>query len=211
MRRNGRRLSDRYPVDRSTSALKHARVFSGASHLVNRSLRFVTDDHHGADTCSTAGGSTCPTNIRNNPIICRIHARLSLAHAVRRPVSISSGRNRCPATQWPTGTDPRIHQLHERSQFSSPDNFPSARSLLLIATSAPLHDHQPPVRRPPYPVFMPPNYPSTASPAPCSRGDPPDHPGFRSPRGPGRLPFFHETGSRSERTGAIRPQQHLLC
>ena len=36
--------------------------------------------------------------------------------------------------------------------FRLPDNFPSARSLLLIATSAPL-DHQPPVRRPPYPRF----------------------------------------------------------
>ena len=32
----------------------------------------------------------------------------------------------------------RIHQLHERSQFSSPRQLPSARSLLLIATSAPL-------------------------------------------------------------------------
>ena len=32
----------------------------------------------------------------NNPIICRIHARLSLAHAVHRPVSISSGRNPMP-------------------------------------------------------------------------------------------------------------------
>ena len=126
------------------------------------------------------------------PIICRIHARLSLAHAVRRPVSISSGRNRCPATQWPTGTDPRIHQLHERSQFSSPDNFPSARSLLLIATSAPLMIINLRFADRHIPVFMPPNYPfhglTRAMPP---GGDPPDHhPGFRSPRGPGRLPFF---------------------
>ena len=138
-------------------------------------------------------------------------ARLSLAHAVRRPVSISSGRNRCPATQWPTGTDPRIHQLHERSQFSSPPTLPvRPLMLLLIATSAPLMiinlrfaDR--------HIVFMPPNYPSTASPAPCS---------WRRSAGPSsRIPVcvdrvdyhFHETGSRSERTGAIRPQQHLLC
>ena len=27
----------------------------------------------------------------------------------------------------------------------------------------------------------------------------------------GSITIFHETGSRSERTGAIQPQQHLLC
>ena len=75
-------------------------------------------------------------------------------------------------------------------QFSSPRQLPVRRSLLLIATSAPL-DHQPPVRRPPYPVFMPPNYPFHGLTAPCSWRDPPDHhPGFRSPRGPGRLRIF---------------------
>ena len=37
--------------------------------------------------------------------------------------------------------------------FRLPDNFPSARSLLLIATSAPLMIINLPVRRPPYPRF----------------------------------------------------------
>ena len=54
---------------------------------------------------------------------------------------------------------PRIHQLHERSQFSSPDNFPSARSLLLIATSAPLMIINLRFADRHIPVFMPPNYP----------------------------------------------------
>ena len=146
------------------------------------------------------------------PIICRIHARLSLAHAVRRPVSISSGRNRCPATQWPTGTDPAFTNYMNDPSFRLPDNFPSARSLLLIATSAPLMIINLRFADRHIPVFMH----RTTLPRPHPRHAPEEIrrtiiPGFRSPRGPGRLPFFHETGSRSERTGAIRPQQHLLC
>ena len=126
---------------------------------------------------------------------------------------ISSGRNRCPATQWPTGTDPRIHQLHERSQFSSPRQLPVRPLAASDRHVRSAHDHQPPVS----PTAISPfschrTTPSTASPAPCSwRRSAGPSSGFRSPRGPGRLPFFHETGSRSERTGAIRPQQHLLC
>ena len=54
---------------------------------------------------------------------------------------------------------PRIHQLHERSQFRLPDNFPSARSLLLIATSAPLMIINLRFADRHIPVFMPPNYP----------------------------------------------------
>ena len=54
---------------------------------------------------------------------------------------------------------PRIHQLHERSQFSSPRQLPSARSLLLIATSAPLMIINLRFADRHIPVFMPPNYP----------------------------------------------------
>ena len=95
--------------------------------------------------------------------------------------------------------------------FRLPDNFPSARSLLLIATSAPLMIINLRFADRHIPVFMPPNsFHGLTRAMPWRRSAGPSS-GFRSPRGPGRLPFFHETGSRSERTGAIRPQQHLLC
>ena len=96
--------------------------------------------------------------------------------------------------------------------FVSPTTSRPPARCFLIATSAPLMIINLRFADRHIPVFMPPNYPFHGLTAPCSWRDPPDHhPGFRSPRGPGRLPFFHETGSRSGRTGAIRPQQHLLC
>ena len=51
--------------------------------------------------------------------------------------------------------------------FRLPDNFPSARSLLLIATSAPLMIINLRFADRHIPVFIT-DYPSTASPAPCS-------------------------------------------
>ena len=97
--------------------------------------------------------------------------------------------------------------------FRLPDNFPSARSLLLIATSAPLAIINLRFADRHIPVFMPPELPlprphramlleeirRTIIPDSGHRVDRVDY------------HFFHETGSRSERTGAIRPQQHLLC
>ena len=83
--------------------------------------------------------------------------------------------------------------------FRLPDNFPSARSLLLIATSAPLMIINLRFADRHIPVFMPPNYPfhGLTRAMLLEEISPDHHPGFRSPRGPGRLPFFHETGSRS--------------
>ena len=43
--------------------------------------------------------------------------------------------------------------------FRLPDNFRPARSAASDRHVRSAHDHQPPVRRPPYPRFMPPNYP----------------------------------------------------
>ena len=63
---------------------------------------------------------------------------------------------------------PRIHQLHERSQFSSPTTSRPPARCFLIATSAPLMIINLRFADRHIPVFMPPNYPSTASPAPCS-------------------------------------------
>ena len=80
-------------------------------------------------------------------------ARLSLAHAVRRPVSISSGRNRCPATQWPTGTDPAFTNYMNDLSFSSPRQLPVRPLAASDRHVRSAHDHQPPVRRPPYPRF----------------------------------------------------------
>ena len=58
-----------------------------------------------------------------------------------------------------TGTDSRIHQLHERSQFSSPDNFPVRLLAASDATSAPLMIINLRFADRHIPVFMPPNYP----------------------------------------------------
>ena len=48
---------------------------------------------------------------------------------------------------------PRIHQLHERSQFSSPRQLPVRPLAASDRHVRSAHDHQPPVRRPPYPRF----------------------------------------------------------
>ena len=94
--------------------------------------------------------------------------------------------------------------------FRLPDNFPSARSLLLIATSS-AHDHQPRFADHPPRFRCHPNYPFHGLTRPCSWRS--AGPSSRIPvtAWTGSITIFHETGSRSERTGAIRPQQHLLC
>ena len=83
--------------------------------------------------------------------------------------------------------------------FSSPRQLPVRPLAASDRHVRSAHDHQPPVRRPPYPRFHATELPfPRPHPRHAPGGDPPDHhPGFRSPRGPGRLPFFHETGSRS--------------
>ena len=95
--------------------------------------------------------------------------------------------------------------------FRLPDNFPSARRFLIATSVRSAHDHQPPVRRPPYPRFH-----ATELPHGLTRAmllEEIRRPSSRIPvtAWTGSITIFHETGSRSERTGAIRPQQHLLC
>ena len=77
--------------------------------------------------------------------------------------------------------------------FRLPDNFPSARSLLLIATSAPLMIINLRFADRHIPVFMPLTELPLPRPHPrhAPGGDPPDHhPGFRSPRGTGSITIF---------------------
>ena len=75
--------------------------------------------------------------------------------------------------------------------FRLPDNFPSARSLLLIATSAPLMIINLRFADRHIPVFMPPNYPFHGLTRAMLLEEIPDHhPGFRSPRGPGSITIF---------------------
>ena len=92
-----------------------------------------------------------------------------------------------PCDQWPTGTDPAFTNYMNDLSFRLPDNFPSARSLLLIATSAPLMiiNLGSPTAISPFSCHR--TTPSTASPAPCS---------WRRSAGPSsRIPVTAWTGS----------------
>ena len=94
--------------------------------------------------------------------------------------------------------------------FCLPDNFPSARSLLLIATSAPLMIiNGSPTAISPFSCHR--TTPSTASPRAMLLEEIRRTiiPGFRSPRGPGRLPFFMKLAA--VRSGLAQYGRNNIC